>query len=262
MDWPLARIATGIVRAASLVTYLADIQLGGSPTLLTNVAVAHHIAALAADDIVLVILPSANLPTPAPLVLAVIKTSLPASSAETITGLKTFDRDPDAPFAVTAGSALVTNLNADLLDDLDTSSDTYNTSVAKVLKSDADGGVRLDHIEVGSATGAGEGDVKASARHYTVARSVANCINGLWSTLYTFANLPGLKMFLVMAGLNAHDTTNYAGWGIVATDEASGRMVTKAVGGLLDLQMSGLALQAKQSSSCDQTIFVTIQRFG
>jgi hypothetical protein len=38
------------------------------------------------------------------------------SQAETITGLWTFDRDPNAPFAVAAGSALVTNLNADLLD--------------------------------------------------------------------------------------------------------------------------------------------------
>lgn len=35
---------------------------------------------------------------------------------QTITGLKTFDRDPAAPFAVTAGSAVVTNLDADFLD--------------------------------------------------------------------------------------------------------------------------------------------------
>lgn len=39
--------------------------------------------------------------------------------AQTITGLKTFDRDPAAPFAVTAGSAFVANLDADLLDGLD-----------------------------------------------------------------------------------------------------------------------------------------------
>jgi len=34
----------------------------------------------------------------------------------TQTGLVTFDRDPDVPFAVTSGSAVVTNLDADLLD--------------------------------------------------------------------------------------------------------------------------------------------------
>jgi len=39
--------------------------------------------------------------------------------AQTLTGLKTFDRDPAAPFAVTAGSAKVTNLDADLLDGID-----------------------------------------------------------------------------------------------------------------------------------------------
>lgn len=38
------------------------------------------------------------------------------SDAQTITPLKTFDRNPSAPFAVTAGSAVVANLDADLLD--------------------------------------------------------------------------------------------------------------------------------------------------
>lgn len=37
-------------------------------------------------------------------------------TAKTISGLWTFDRDPSAPFAVSAGSAVVTNLDADLLD--------------------------------------------------------------------------------------------------------------------------------------------------
>ena len=37
-------------------------------------------------------------------------------NAYTITGLHTFDRDPNAPFAVVSGSAVVANLDADLLD--------------------------------------------------------------------------------------------------------------------------------------------------
>lgn len=37
-------------------------------------------------------------------------------TARTVTGSFTFDRDPSAPFAVTASSAVVTNLDADLLD--------------------------------------------------------------------------------------------------------------------------------------------------
>lgn len=37
-------------------------------------------------------------------------------SDQTITGAKTFDRDPSAPFIVTSGSAVVTNLDADKLD--------------------------------------------------------------------------------------------------------------------------------------------------
>ena len=44
------------------------------------------------------------------------KTLMITEGAETITGLKTFDRDPSAPFAVTGSSAKVTNLDADKLD--------------------------------------------------------------------------------------------------------------------------------------------------
>jgi hypothetical protein len=38
------------------------------------------------------------------------------AAAETVTGLFTFDRDPDPPFAVASGSDVVANLDADLLD--------------------------------------------------------------------------------------------------------------------------------------------------
>jgi len=38
--------------------------------------------------------------------------------AATVTALHTYDRDPASPFAVTAGSAVVTNLDADKLDGL------------------------------------------------------------------------------------------------------------------------------------------------
>src|SRR5687768_8238566 len=44
------------------------------------------------------------------------KTIVTLEAAETVTGLKTFDRDPSAPFAVASGSAVVTNLDADKVD--------------------------------------------------------------------------------------------------------------------------------------------------
>lgn len=44
------------------------------------------------------------------------QTVLTAAQAQAITGLKTFNRSPSAPFAVQAGSAKVANLDADLLD--------------------------------------------------------------------------------------------------------------------------------------------------
>lgn len=44
------------------------------------------------------------------------KTVSAIENDETITGNKTFDRDPSAPFTVTSGSAKVTNLDADKVD--------------------------------------------------------------------------------------------------------------------------------------------------
>jgi hypothetical protein len=51
---------------------------------------------------------------------------------------------------------------------LERDSDTYNDTEAKVLATDADGGVRLDHLEVGNTTGAVEGEVRAAVGLVTV----------------------------------------------------------------------------------------------
>lgn len=47
------------------------------------------------------------------------KTVITRENPYTITGLHTFDRDPSAPFAVTSGSAVVANLDADKLDGIE-----------------------------------------------------------------------------------------------------------------------------------------------
>lgn len=62
------------------------------------------------------------------------KTLISAENPYTVTGLMTFDRDPSAPFAVTTGSAVVPNLDADKLDGLEGSSYAL-TSTAAMLAS-------------------------------------------------------------------------------------------------------------------------------
>jgi hypothetical protein len=57
------------------------------------------------------------------------KTVVTLETSETVTGLKTFDRDPNPPFAVTSGSAAVTNLDADKLDGQE---GTYYTSATNL----------------------------------------------------------------------------------------------------------------------------------
>jgi hypothetical protein len=49
------------------------------------------------------------------------KTLVNAEDGQTVTGAKTFDRDPNPPFVVTSGSANVPNLDADKVDGVDIS---------------------------------------------------------------------------------------------------------------------------------------------
>lgn len=69
------------------------------------------------------------------------------AASETITGLWTYDRDPNAPFAVAAGSAVVTNLDADLLDGLHASNNPGAS--AAVVATDAAGGPQLLRLGMG-----------------------------------------------------------------------------------------------------------------
>lgn len=79
----------------------------------------------------------------------------------TITGHWTFDRDPAAPFSVTAGSALVVNLDADLLDGLHASDIVANavSSIATELQAG-----NLPHGSTHSPAGADPLHVAASDR--------------------------------------------------------------------------------------------------
>jgi hypothetical protein len=60
------------------------------------------------------------------------KTIANTEDAQTVTGLKTFDRDPNPPFAVSSGSAVVTNLDADKLDGVNYASASYTPTVAGI----------------------------------------------------------------------------------------------------------------------------------
>lgn len=59
------------------------------------------------------------------------------ATPRTVTNLFTFDRDPNPPFAVTSGSAKVTNLDADLLDGLSSAAFLTSTTWTVVLSTTA-----------------------------------------------------------------------------------------------------------------------------
>ncbi len=80
------------------------------------------------------------------------------ADAETVTGLWTFDRDPGAPFGVTASSAVVTNLDADLLDgqhasDFAADDHNHNTDGVRTKLSTADVSSPPTDAELDSALG-------------------------------------------------------------------------------------------------------------
>jgi hypothetical protein len=58
------------------------------------------------------------------------KTVANLEDAQTVTGAKHFDRDPSAPFTVSANSAVVTNLDADKIDGQDYSSGSWTPVLA------------------------------------------------------------------------------------------------------------------------------------
>ena len=61
-----------------------------------------------------------------------------------------------------SGAAAVPTFRLLVTGDVPIDSDTYNAAATAVLGTDADGGVRVDHMEVGNTTGAAEGVVKAA----------------------------------------------------------------------------------------------------
>ena len=61
-----------------------------------------------------------------------------------------------------SGAPVIPTFRLLVTGDIPIDSDTYNAAATAVVGTDADGGVRLDHAEFGSATGAGPGEVKTS----------------------------------------------------------------------------------------------------
>lgn len=113
------------------------------------------------------------------------KTIQNLEDSQTVTGLKTFNRAPNAPFAVQAGSANVSNLDADKLDGLDSldfvkADGTVGMTGALNLSNAAAGQVKfpatqnassdantLDDYEEGTWTPSIKGSTSASGQAYT-----------------------------------------------------------------------------------------------
>lgn len=127
------------------------------------------------------------------------KTLMTLEVAETITALKTFDRDPAAPFAVTSGSAKVTNLDADKLDGYEaaqfaalaenetiTADWTFNDSVKVTLGTGGDADLYYDgtHVYLNTRV-VGSGDFRILGGGLTIPATAKLYLDGGTHTYIT-----------------------------------------------------------------------------
>lgn len=125
------------------------------------------------------------------------KTLMFAERDQTITGAWTFDRDPSAPFIVTAGSAVVTNLDADKLDGQD---GTYYTNPSNATAGNTT-------VQTTTLTGAQNDFVLTVVKTPIYLR----CNNATLLTLSGFvAGVDGQRLIVVSVGAGQVDFTHQA----------------------------------------------------
>lgn len=160
------------------------------------------------------------------------KTLLVAESAQTLTAAKTFDLDPAAPFIVTSGSAVVTNLDADKVDGVeaasflrsdaadtkDTGDLTFNDSIAAVFGTGGDATIKYDGTDLlvnSKVVGSGvfgltgilsvlTGQVKfpATANPSSDVNTLDDYEEGTWTPVLTFATPGDLSVAYGAGGQN------------------------------------------------------------
>lgn len=143
------------------------------------------------------------------------QTVILAGRDQTITGLHTFDRDPSAPFAVSANSAKVSNLDADLLDGLDWATATAWTSFTPTWTG------------TGGTPSIGNGTI--SGRYMTYGKLAVVQISLVWGSTTT-ANTATAWLFTI-GGLTGSSVTNVGG---AMAFDTSGSAFYNGVGYLSD----------------------------
>ena len=170
------------------------------------------------------------------------KTIVTAEGAHTIDGLHTFDRDPNPPFAVSAGSAAVSNLDADKLDGYEASAFPRKAEAATVTS------------DWTMAT--------VTATKFITQTASQSCLNNTATTIITLTSTAGAT-YLVSAHIaNAGDPTNYGASYIAVQDGGTVRVAAISAGANLTVSVSGLALRATQVSGSTQTVTMTVTRIS
>lgn len=170
------------------------------------------------------------------------KTLMAKEVSETITGVKTFDLDPSAPFAVSSGSAVVTNLDADSVDGAHYASGTWTPTLVS-----SGGGTPTYGTQSGLYT-------KVGSRVTVDGFLVISAFNTLAAGTLTIAGLP------FTCNASAHGTAHIPYWGILSANASSlnGYVVLNtATIALLWVTGAGQAFGSTQLTKADITAAMT-----
>ena len=121
---------------------------------------------------------------------------------------------------------------------LERDSDTYNDTAPKVFATDADGGARIDHLEVGNITGATEGDVAASGFFRLGPGSILTIAAGVVTAVGSFhyVDTEGGAATDDLATINVAAAANYAILVLMTVSSARDVVVKDGTG---NIQLAG-----------------------
>lgn len=109
-------------------------------------------------------------------------------------------------------------------------------------------------ISWGTVTDPGVGRAIFSGGVTSATGTSVSTASGVWVTLFTISNSAStIGLYLVQAGLGVNDATNYGAYGIIVIDGTAARIVASNAT-TMELQLSGLNVQAKQASGASQLI--------
>jgi hypothetical protein len=139
----------------------------------------------------------------------------------------------------------------------------FATSATERMRVFGSGGVSIGNTTDPGATNLSVTGSTTSALFKTATNGPVSAANATFTTVYTFANVAQSRLYVVFTNIGSvGDSANYGRGSYVVTDGASATIYSEFGGLAMDIQMSGLNLQAAQVSGGTQNVYATVTRLA